>query len=191
VEDHIAEAMLFDSREDLIRYGLGKMQRGGMLLEVGVYQGRSINLIAKLLSESGDARPIYGFDSFEELSEDWYGNAHTKRGPRLDQGGVLPAVADNVRLLKGWIDDTLPVFLEQHREPIDFLHIDTDTYDPCRATLTLCLTHFRAGSLVLFDAYLSYPGWQSGEHKALTEVLSPDRYSWIGFSGSRGMMRIN
>jgi hypothetical protein len=190
VEQCIAGAMLFDRRDDLIRFALGRIGRDGLLIEVGVYQGRSINLIARLLSEAGDGRTVTGFDSFEGLSEDWLGNSHTKRGARFDLHGALPAVAGNVTLVKGWLDDTLPPFLQDHSQPIDFLHVDTDTYGPCKTTLSLCRSRLRPGSLVLFDEYLGYPGWQVGEHKALTEVFAPEAYRWIAFSGTRALMRV-
>lgn len=190
IERHLAGAMLFDRRDDLVRFALGQIGRDGLLLEVGVYRGRSINLIAKILSDAGDDRIVTGFDSFQGLSEDWYGSAHTKQGARFDLRGALPPVAGNVRLVKGWIADSLPPFLEGTPGPIDFLHVDTDTYGPCKTTLSLCRSRLRPGSMVLFDEYLGYPGWRMGEHKALTEELDPEAYRWIAFCGARALMQI-
>jgi len=63
----------------------------------------SINRIATYYPKT----PIFGFDSFEGLPEDW-------SGPWIkgsfDMNGNLPRVHPNVQLIKGWFDDTIPEF---------------------------------------------------------------------------------
>ena len=78
------------------------VQLNGLLIEFGVWKGRSINYFAKRVSET-----IYGFDSFEGLKEDWSGWGFAKGA--FDLGGKLPKVENNVILIKGWFDKTLQV----------------------------------------------------------------------------------
>lgn len=79
-----------------------------MLLEFGVFQGTSINHVAKTLSKAADNRMIHGFDLFEGLSHDGAGWVWEKG--RFDRQGILPEVEKNISLYKGSIDDTLPAF---------------------------------------------------------------------------------
>ena len=67
------------------------------------------------------ATPIYGFDSFEGLPEDWrtgYGKGAFR--------GALPEVPGHVTLVKGLFGATLPGFLQEHGEEVSFVHIDCD-----------------------------------------------------------------
>lgn len=76
----------------------------GMLLEFGVAGGSSINYWANLVN----ARPVYGFDSFEGLPEAW----HAHPAGEYTQRGILPPVPENVSLIKGWFNQTLEGFVK-------------------------------------------------------------------------------
>lgn len=190
VEQHIGTALIFKSATDIRKFAIDRTLSEGLILEFGVYNAGSINAFGDYLAQRGDPRPIYGFDAFLGLNEDWAGTTHTSR-TRFDRGGRPPEVRDNVQLVQGWIDDTLPSFLEQHDGPIAFLHIDTDTFSPCKTVLSLCRDRLVPGSLILFDDLLCYPGWQHGELKALNECLAPERYTWRAFAGWRAVLTIN
>ena len=189
VRGQLGKALLFPSTEEIRTYALECAPADGQLLEFGVFNGRSINHFALTLKKRRDSRLIYGFDAFLGLSEDWAGHFY-KKLDRFDRKGKPPKVEDNVRLVVGWIDDTLPPFLAKNLGPIALLHIDTDTYSPCRTILTLCRDRLVPGSVILFDDLLCYPGWEQGEFKALSEILNPSQYEWLGFAGYRGMLRI-
>ena len=91
----------------------------GLVMEFGVFDGRSLKQIA-----AASPREVHGFDSFEGLPEDW---THFQKKGRFSLGGELPAIdAANVCLHKGWFDDTLPPFLDTHPGPARFIHIDCD-----------------------------------------------------------------
>ena len=92
-------------------------------IEFGVFSGSSINFLSKYL----DNKEIYGFDSFEGLKEDWIGTSVTKGTFDLKQ--KIPKLRTNVIPIKGWIDQTLPTFLEEKKPKINFMHIDVDTYE--------------------------------------------------------------
>ncbi|MCA0047423.1 class I SAM-dependent methyltransferase [Mesorhizobium sp. B283B1A] len=188
---HMENALLFDDHQQIRNYAIEKVAKSGFLLEFGVFDGTSINHFAGRLSSSGDTRSIFGFDAFLGLQENWTGTGFQARGRQFNRDGVVPKVRQNVNLIKGWIEDTLPTFLKQHQGPIAFIHIDTDTYTPCKAILTLCKDRLVSGSVILFDELLCYPGWRFGEYKALNEVLDPDRYTWAAFEEQRAALVIN
>ena len=69
--------------------------------QFGVHQGASIRRFAKALSRAGDDRTVYGFDSFQGLSEEWTGQIGHPQGT-FDVGGRLPRVPRNVELVPGF-----------------------------------------------------------------------------------------
>ena len=89
---------------------------------------------------------------------------------------------ENVRLIPGWIGDTLEPFLAENEGPIDYLHVDTDTYSPAKTALSLARPRLVEGSIILFDELYGYPAWEHEEYKALTETLPEDCYEFVGFS---------
>lgn len=80
----------------------------------------------------------------------------------FDLAGIIPEVESNVSLIKGWISNTLPEFISQSPEQIAFIHIDTDTYTPCKTILELCGERLADQAVILFDELLCYPGWKYG-----------------------------
>lgn len=180
IEQNIAKAVCFETRSELHAYALTKLPPTGLICEFGVYKGHSVNALADALAHMGDPRPIFGFDSFEGLSEDWFG--HFALAGTFDLGGNLPEVREKVQLISGWVDDSLPKFLENNVENIALAHIDTDTYSPCRDILNALRGRFVPGSIIIFDELLAFPGWQNHEYRALQECVDVP-YDFIAFSG--------
>lgn len=46
----------------------------------------------------------------------------------FNMNGKLPEVNYNVKLIKGWLEDTLPFFIKYQNKKISFIHIDVDLY---------------------------------------------------------------
>jgi hypothetical protein len=90
----------------------------GLCLEFGVFEGASINFFSEMIKD----RTWYGFDSFEGLQENWPGGYHGKGW--FGKQGQIPKVNKNVKIVKGWFKDTLPVFFKKHKENISFIHIE-------------------------------------------------------------------
>ncbi len=132
----------------------------GMYCEFGVYQGKTINYIA---SKTGAT--VHGFDSFEGLPENWR--------PGFAAGffevAGLPGVRPNVRLYKGWFKDSLPRFAKSHPEPLAFGHLDADLYSSTRDVFEALGDRIVAGTILQFDEFFNYPGWQGGEFRAFDE----------------------
>ena len=151
----------------------------GLLLEFGVAKGASANYFSSLLQKRNDDRTFWGFDSFQGLSEDWGGTSMSKG--TFDRKGKPPKLNENVECIVGDILETYEPFLKAHRDPIAFMHIDTDTYTPCYHVLKLSTPRFINGTVILFDELLGYPNYHSHELKALEEVLPRDRYEYLSF----------
>lgn len=166
---HLLGARPLRSREQLYAYALGNRpndERDGLLLEFGVYKGDSINRLARLTP----GRHWYGFDSFEGLPEIWTPGA---RKGAFDLNGELPKVRHNVDLIKGFFIDTLPAFVERHRdERISVLHIDCDLYSATKQVLFALGPMLQPGCIVIFDEYFNYPDWRDGEYKAFAEYTA-------------------
>ncbi|HEY0660672.1 MAG TPA: class I SAM-dependent methyltransferase [Lysobacter sp.] len=142
----------------------------GLTLECGVYFGRSLQLIAERTRGS-----VHGFDSFQGLPEAW--NAREGAGS-YSTAGRLPAVAENVTLHAGWFEDTLPPFFADHGGPIRLLHVDCDLYSSTRTVLAAADSHLVAGSIVVFDDFLGYPGHEQHELRAFEEFAVAGNVGW-------------
>jgi hypothetical protein len=102
--------------------------QSGLILEFGVRHGSSIRQLASCTSI-----PIYGFDSFEGLPEDW----HQESKEIYSTRGKIPKVPSHVTLIPGWFDQTLPLFLEKHDEDVALINIDCDIYSSTKTVLDL------------------------------------------------------
>ena len=174
---HMLLAENLIDRESLIRFAMERCSAEGMVLEFGVYMGLSLRVIAGCTPE-----PVYGFDSFQGLPEDW--TRQQKKG-RFDLEGKLPKFEEpNVRLVRGRFDETLPAFLAQHPGPVRFLHIDCDLYSSAATVFAHVGTRIASGSVILFDEYFNYPGWEQHEFRAFQEFVTGAglEYSYIGFA---------
>ena len=149
-----------------------KKASDGMLLEFGVFAGRSMSY----WSSNFKPRTVYGFDSFEGLPEKWVRTLQPTPGrPDTHPKGhfrmaKLPELSRNVILVKGWFSETLPKWVLDH-EPfvVDFIHIDSDLYSSAKTILHELSGHCIRGTLILFDELFGYDAWAIGEWKALNE----------------------
>lgn len=153
--------------------------KDGLMLEFGVYSGNSINYIASQVKSS----IVDGFDSFEGLPEFWrdgFGEGH------FAVNG-LPKVEHNVMLHKGWFDDTLPKYLVNIDigRSISYLHIDCDLYSSTQTIFRLLADKIVSGTIIVFDEYFNYPGWQSGEFKAFKEFIASSGRKYEYFTYNR------
>jgi hypothetical protein len=188
IAPHLGTAMLLPDRYALLDHALdaaAKARPGGLHCEFGVAGGKTLRHIA-----ARTPGLVHGFDSFEGLPEDWVGTA--ERAGKFSQKGRLPKVPSNVRLHQGWFDATLPPFLERHREPVSFLHMDADIYSSTRTVLMLLRERIGPGAVLQFDEYTNYPGWKLHEHRAFQEFVAETglKYRYIGFSTLQGQAAV-
>ncbi len=189
IETNFDDAVVFQDRQDFWRHVITKIPSVGALIEVGVFKGVSVNFIADTLTRTGDKRLVHGFDSFEGLEEDWSGEA--LGAGFFQQDGKLPPVRTNVRLHKGWVQDTLgPFYTQENVEKLALVHIDTDTYTPARHILEISKSRLAVGTIIVFDELIGYPNWQEHEFKALQEVLPRSAYRFLAFTSRQAALRI-
>ena len=180
IVDNLRTATNFDSDYELHEAAIdatyGKLlAEGGPILEFGVATGRTINHFARLLPNN----VLHGFDSFEGLPENWNWNFRASHFSRR----ALPKVRDNVFLHKGWFNETLPEFLADRRDPIALLHIDSDLYSSADYVLEELASQIVPGTVIVFDEYFNYPGWDQDEFKAWGGFVARHNieYEYLGF----------
>lgn len=149
----------------------------GLVTEFGVYKGTSLTQIAKYFSD----RTVHGFDSFVGLPHAWAGTS--KGAGTFDTGANPPRLSvDNVSFHVGWFDDTVPAFAQEYSGPLSFVHLDADLYSSTKAVFDTLGDWFVPGTIVVFDEYFGYYGWQQHEHKAFHEFLSRTALSFEAIS---------
>lgn len=166
--EHAPPARLLGTGPAVLAAARDAARVDGLVLEFGVFHGRSLRLLAP-----GSDGCVHGFDSFEGLPADWAGK--DARGD-LSTGGRLPAVEPHVRLHRGWFEDSLPRFLAAHPGAVRLAHVDCDLYASTVTVLEALAPRLVPGSVLVFDDFLSYPGWEAHEFRA-----------WQEFSRSRGI----
>jgi hypothetical protein len=109
---------------------------------------------------------VFGFDSFDGLPEDWSGWVQ-KKGAFGGEG--IPEVRDNVKLIRGWFDESLPGFVADNPQDLAFAHIDSDLYSSAKTVLEGLASRIKPGTVIVFNEYFNYPSWQQHEFKAFQE----------------------
>ncbi|MFC7451043.1 class I SAM-dependent methyltransferase [Rhodococcus daqingensis] len=150
---------------ETLRYALDQVTADGLALEFGVAGGSTLRIIADTLRPTG--HPVYGFDVFSGLPEAW------RTGfPAGEFAQATPPDVPGAELVPGLFEDTLPGFLAEHPGPVAFAHLDADLYSSTRTVLALLRDRLVAGTVLVFDEYFNYPGWQGHEHRAWTEFVA-------------------
>ncbi len=175
VRAEMPTARPLSSPQRTLTYALSLAPRGGMALEFGVYTGSTLEVI----TYARDKKAVYGFDSFEGLPEEWR--------PGFPAGTFatesLPDIP-GAELVVGRFDQTLPAFMADHDDPVDFLHVDCDLYSSTRTVLDHVGHRLHPGSIVVFDEYLNYPGWPEHEHRAWQEYVARTglSFEYVGYT---------
>lgn len=93
-------------------------------------------------------------------------------------------MASNVRLVVGSFRDSLPAFLASHHGPASFIHMDCDLYSSTKCVLEILGERVVPGTIIVFDEYHNYPGWEHGEYLAWMEfsLAKGIKYQYIGFN---------
>lgn len=159
----------------------------GDVIELGVFKGNSLIQFSTFrgILETEYSRKIIGFDMFgefpqatlvedKEFREKWVKDTNNKYLTEKDIYKALDFKGiNNVELIKGDINQTLPSYLESHPEQkIALLHIDTDIYEPAKIGLELLYDRVVRGGVIIFDDY----GTVTGETKAVDEFIMDKDY---------------
>ena len=179
IQKNMKNCLCFSHKVDILfDYALPKINSNGLILEFGVRKGTSIKEIAKRIRK----RTCHGFDSFEGLPEDWAGQQYPKGA--YSEKGKMPKVPKNVVLHQGWFKDTLPKFLQNNKEKIDFIHFDCDLFSSTKLILDLIGNRFQKGTILIFDEYFNYPNWKNHEFKAFKQFTKKENvlYEYLAFT---------
>ena len=167
-----------ESRNNLLAFALSACSTDGLVLEFGVHQAETTNFLAARLPSGG---LIHGFDSFQGLPGNWFLG---RRPGHFSVGGTLPQCRPEVILHPGWFSEVLPGFLAQNPGPFRFVHIDSDLYSSARDVLNLARSRFISGTIIVFDEYFNYPGWEQHEFRAFQEFVRDTKaqYEYIAMA---------
>ncbi len=161
----------------------------GAIVECGVAAGSNFAQMIKATIDSNIKRDYYGFDSFEGIP---YATKEDEQQPgigemNLNKLGVLESTGvsshsiegvkenltkwgvwnDNVYLIKGWFQDTLP---NNTIESISVLRLDADLYESTKIALQYLYPKVQKGGLIIID------DWElAGCQKAVKEFIKHKR----------------
>ena len=195
IENNNNKAVMFYDKFQLLKFSLETIKENfntqeynsGLFLEFGVFKGETINFCSKILNDT----TFYGFDSFEGLPENWYGWSFKKKS--FDTNGELPNKNNNVSFIKGYFENTLPPFMQEHiNQNILFIHIDCDLYSSTKTILNNIINNIIPGTIIVFDEYFNYPNWEENEYKAFKEFCNEYgiTYEYIGFADQQAAIKI-
>jgi hypothetical protein len=158
----------------------------GLWAEFGVYKGASSKYLNDLKNKifPDSKYGFHGFDSFDGLPEAWSGTGSSKGKFKTGNVPDIPGVTFH----KGWFKDTIPEFLESHKENFAFIHIDCDIYSSTVDILTNLKNRIVPGTVMLFDELIGYNAWKEHEYKAFMEFVEENdvEYEWIGYVANAG-----
>ena len=187
-EQYLKTVQRLPDRAEHLRFALSKVDpaiaENGLFCEFGVAGGYTINVIADAVPN----RTIHGFDSFEGIPDAWDKFA---RGSFKQQ--QLPDVRKNVTLHKGWFDKSIGPFLQEAHGQIAFLHLDADLYSSTKTVFDLMEDRIGPGTIIAFDEYFNYPGWQNdGEYKAFREFATARKlaFEYTGYANTQLSLKI-
>jgi len=185
------DAYIFSNDDSIRGFAINeaskKFNKDNLFLEFGVFKGDSINLFAKKLNKIN--AEIIGFDSFKGLKDEWMTEEFNPVGT-FDLKGKKPRVEKNVKLIDGWIEDTLNQFLSNNTKKIAFVHFDLDTYESTSFVLKKIKDRLEPGTIILFDEFYGFPNWEKYEYKAFKEELNENKFKYIAFGSRQACIKV-
>lgn len=144
----------------------------GDVLEFGVFKGASLIRIATFrnLLENDFSRKIVGFDIFgkfplvdDELDNSFIKEFENEAGDGIKIKELKKFIQtknfQNIKLIKGDINETLSSFLEENPHlKISLLHLDVDVYKPTKHILENLYSRVVKGGVIIFDDYNAVHG---------------------------------
>lgn len=178
IVEHMPTVPLFWDPQATLRFALSHVAVSGLALEFGVATGSTLRIITELLHEEHE---VYGFDVFSGLPQTW----RTGFPAGEFAQDALPEVP-GAELISGLFEETLPGFLAEHRKPIAFLHLDADLYSSTATVLDLVERRLIPGTVIVFDEFFNYPGWQEHEYRAWREFVDRTgiEFEYLGYTAN-------
>ena len=153
---------------NLIRYSEMVKDLEGDIAEFGVFQGGSLEILAKFNSH----KTVWGFDSFEGLPKSCEKDTYHKKGDFSEVEyealyGYFKTLYRNVELVKGFFSETFPKMHPYKKYSL--VHIDCDLYESVKCALDYFYPRMVDGGVIISDDI----GWDSvaGGEQALMEFV--------------------
>lgn len=163
----------------------------GEIVECGVGKAKSFQMLAILMNHYRRPESLWGFDSFEGYPEptaedasvrnrqkgEWnFLDDHLVKGV-LRHAGMESDFLSRVKLVKGFVEDTLPKTVDQIG-PIALLHLDINLYSGYKTCLEKLFPKVAKGGAVLFDEYMNRNDAEvcPGAKKAIDEYFRGKPY---------------
>ena len=153
----------------------------GEIVECGTWKGGMIAGIAQVL---GPDRNYFLFDSYEGLpdatekdgksafdyqqnknSPGYYNNCTASQQSAID--AMKLSGAKNVKITKGWFNETLPK--QEFKNGIAILRMDADWYDSTMDILNNLYPFVNKGGVVIIDDYYTWEGCSKAVHDYLSQ----------------------
>ncbi|MEI6778652.1 MAG: TylF/MycF/NovP-related O-methyltransferase [Chloroflexales bacterium] len=159
----------------MVRY-INRSALPGVIVECGVWNGGSAAMMAAACHDTHVQRDFWLFDSFEGLPPPTEKDNSIERTHYFEgwnKGSVanverifrkLGLPRDQVRFVKGWFEDTIPVSTVNQ---IALLHIDADWYDSVSLVLNTFYDRVTPGGYVVLDDYGYWEGCDRATHDFL------------------------
>jgi len=148
----------------------------GDIAEFGIFQGWWIGYLWKVTEQLGMARRIYGFDSFEGLSQPHpeHDAAFWKKGQyacSIEQvsRNVQAAERPRIKLVQGFFEKSLRGPEAQLAGSFCYARIDCDIYEPALDCLRYLSNRLTDGAILVFDDWPHVRGF--GEQRAFEEWI--------------------
>jgi O-methyltransferase len=148
----------------------------GDIVECGVCNGGTAALLGHACQRAGIQRKLRLFDSFQGLpapSREDGQRAQGYEGKCLGQIGHVREVLGRMKIpdqqvdiIPGWFNETFP---KTRIDPIAFLHIDADFYEPVKLCLQTFWDSIAPGGCVVFDDYHLWEGCDRAAHEFLEQ----------------------
>lgn len=183
IEEHMIHVASVRGQTSVLTKGISRVEHTGLFCEFGVFKGHTLQTIGTLTTEK-----IHGFDSFKGLPEFWTDGY----GEKAFELPKTPEFSGNVAIHEGYFEDSLPQFLNDHQEDFAFVHVDCDLYSSTQTIFSLAQNRFKEGTVIVFDEYFNYPGWQHGEYKAFQEFIAASHlsYQYITYNAMQGQVAV-
>lgn len=164
----------FDRQLALAQYAdqAVKNNPDGLIAEFGVYQGGTLELLAKMLP----GKAIFGIDSFQGLPEatehDFHSEGEFADVNHIGIVGYFKMLYPHVRILKGFSPSVFAYFDEHSR--FSFVHLDVDMFSSVNDGLEFFWPKLMTGGCILVDDY----GFTStsGCKKAVDNFVQDNRF---------------
>jgi hypothetical protein len=155
VEKNFRFAQPAISDSEVLRIGSDYVSIDGEFLVFGVGSGQALNFLAAL----NPTETIYGFDSFK----------HKK--------AVTPFL-HNVKIIEGQFKKSLPHFSQMTllSRQVAFLYINCHSYKSTKEVFLWLRDHLADRSVIVFDEFYNFPGYENEEYKAFQEFLVDNQF---------------